>query len=313
MHFTLKQLRYVEAAGRTGSITNAAAELNISQSSVTAAIDSIEAVLGFDLFMRTPAKGICETPSGREVLTLISRFLDEAHLLESELAAISGDPVGTLRLACYATTAPFVLPPLLKEFARRYPGVRIKVQEGDMSAILGLLANGGADLALTYRQSLDAHFDFVPLFRARPYAVLPADHALARNSAVSLKALSRLPMVMLDLPLATEYYTDLFHQFALEPEVAHSTKTAEMARALVAGGFGFSILNIFDFGNVESKSGFASRPISDNVHAPFFGIALPAGTRRPAVVDRFISMADELAANGAFSDLVLTPASDTGP
>ena len=40
--FTLKQLRYIEAAARTGSIANAAQELNISQSSITAAIDNFE-------------------------------------------------------------------------------------------------------------------------------------------------------------------------------------------------------------------------------------------------------------------------------
>ncbi len=56
MHFTLKQLRYVEAAGRLGSIAKAADELAISQSSITAAIDSLEFGLDYDMFVRTPAK-----------------------------------------------------------------------------------------------------------------------------------------------------------------------------------------------------------------------------------------------------------------
>ncbi|MGH6778327.1 MAG: helix-turn-helix domain-containing protein, partial [Bradyrhizobium sp.] len=62
--FTLKQLRYIEAAARTGSIANAANELNISQSAVTAAIDKFEEALGYELFLRVPAKGIKTTPSG---------------------------------------------------------------------------------------------------------------------------------------------------------------------------------------------------------------------------------------------------------
>ena len=44
MHFTLKQLRYVDAALRTGSIVQAAREMNISQSSIAAAIDASEAL-----------------------------------------------------------------------------------------------------------------------------------------------------------------------------------------------------------------------------------------------------------------------------
>ena len=43
LNFTLKQLRYVAAAGREGSIANVATSLNISQSSITAAIDALEA------------------------------------------------------------------------------------------------------------------------------------------------------------------------------------------------------------------------------------------------------------------------------
>ena len=50
LNLTIKQLRYAETAGRLGSIAAAAGEHNISQSSITAAIDAMEAALGFDLF-----------------------------------------------------------------------------------------------------------------------------------------------------------------------------------------------------------------------------------------------------------------------
>ncbi len=307
MHFTLKQLRYVEAAGRTGSIARAADEMNISQSSITAAIDALETQLDFDLFMRMPAKGIHPTPQGHEVLALIRRHLEEVRVLESELSALAGDPVGTLRLACYDTTAPYVLPPLLKEFARRYAGVRISVQEGNMDEIRQFLTEGSADLALTYRRAMPDSQGFVGLFRARPYALLPAEHALARRRSVSLKALCQLPMIMLDLPHAREYYLSLFSDAGLSPLVAHTTKTAPMARALVAGGFGFTILNIRDPGNVEPVSGYAARPIRDTVEAPFFGIAQQPGRRRPQIIDRFIALAQELAEQGRFRELTLFP------
>ena len=307
MHFTLKQLRYVEAAGRTGSIARAANELNISQSSVTAAIDALESELDFDLFMRMPAKGIHPTPQGHEVLKLVAHHLEDIRVLESELSALAGDPVGTLRLACYDTTAPYVLPPLLKEFARRYPGVRISVQEGNMDEIRQFLIEGSADLALTYRRALPDRRGFVGLFRARPHALLPLEHALARQASVSLTELCQLPMIMLDLPYAREYYLSLFSDSGLSPPVAHSTKTSAMARALVAGGFGFALLNIRDPGNVESVSGYAARPIRDSIEAPFFGIAQHPGRRRPQIIDRFIATARELAEQGRFRELTLFP------
>ncbi len=52
-------------------------------------------------------------------------------------------------------------------------------------------------------------------------------------------------MILLDLPLAREYFMDpVRFTTALIPNVVHSTRSAEIARALVAGGFGFTILNI---------------------------------------------------------------------
>ncbi len=52
MNFTLKQLCYFDAALRNGSIARAAVEMNISQSSITAAIDMIEQCVGAELFRR---------------------------------------------------------------------------------------------------------------------------------------------------------------------------------------------------------------------------------------------------------------------
>lgn len=309
MHFTLKQLRYVEMAGRSGSIARAAEELNISQSSVTAAIDAIEGELGFDLFLRTPAKGARATPAGQDVLQMVGRFLGEARVLESELTAMAGDPTGTLRLACYATAAPFVLPPLLREFGTRFPGVRIDVREGDMASILGLLDDGAVDMALTYYRTIGNDHDFVPLFRARPYALLPVAHPLAAKSEVALDELVHLPMIMLDLPHSVEYYTELFTDKGLTPKVVHSSKTSEMARALAASGFGFSVLNIRDPANVEERSGYASRPISDDVEAPQFGIALSRAARRPAMIERFIEMCAEMQGARRFDDLLVLPQS----
>jgi hypothetical protein len=80
MNFTLKQLRYVEAAGRLGSIAKAAVEVSISQSSITASIDALEASLDYALFVRTPAKGI--TPDiGRP-----RGFAADPHLFEPNTA-----------------------------------------------------------------------------------------------------------------------------------------------------------------------------------------------------------------------------------
>ncbi len=307
----MKQLRYVEAAGRLGSIANAAGELNISQSSVTAAIDGFEERVGYTIFSRMPAKGIVATPTGREVLTLVRGFLDQAQHFASDLASIAGTSTGVLRMACYVTVAPYVIPGMLRSFTRNNPGIRIDLREGDMVSINELLQNGEVDLACTFDGMLSERTPFLPLFEARPFAVLAADHPLALKQAVTLAELCEMPMVLLDLPASREYFLDLFQSQGLKPKISHSTRSAESVRGLVAGGFGFSILNVCTPDEVRGRSGFVCRPLVDDARAPQLGVAHLDGIRMPKVVSSFLDQCRIFRDEGGFHHLTLNrPASN---
>lgn len=305
--FTMKQLRYVEAAGRLGSIANAAGELNISQSSVTAAIDAFEERVGYTIFSRMPAKGIVATPTGREVLTLVRGFLDQAQHFSSDLASIAGTSTGVLRMACYVTAAPYIIPGMLREFTRENPGIRVDLREGDMVSINGLLHDGEVDLVCTFDGMLTETTSFLPLFEARPVAVLAADHPLALKQAVTLAELCEMPMVLLDLPATRDYFLDLFHSHGLKPEISHSTRSAEIVRGLVAGGFGFSILNVCTPDEVRGRSGFVCRPLAEDVSAPQLGLAYLAGIRMPKVVSSFLHQCHTYRDRGGFHHLTMNP------
>ncbi len=306
MKFTLKQLRYVEAAGRLGSISRASKEQSISQSSITAAIDSLETELGYSLFVRTPAKGIQTTPSGLESLLLIRNFIDQSKHFEEEIKSIGGDTTGSLRIGCYATAAPAFLPPILKSFTEKYPGISITLLEGNMQTILDFLQEGAADLTFTYKLVEDSRQDFLPLFNAPPFALVAADDPLAQQGSVSLEQLSKQPLIMLDLPLARDYFIDLFHQIGLQPTIAHSTRSSEIARALVVGGFGYSILNIRPADYEKGKSGYVLLPISDVQQKQFFGLATLSAVYRPKIVESFVDHCLALKETGIFESLTVT-------
>ena len=309
LNFTLKQLRYVEATGRLGSIARAAADLNISQSSITAAIDSLEMQIGYDLFIRTPAKGIRITPEGSETLRSIRRFIDQSNHFATEIQheTAAEDSVGSVRIACYATAAPSLLPPILKSFTQSHPHLKINLLEGNMQTLLTFLDEGEADMAFTYDQYIvSGRHDFELLFDAPPYALLPADDPLTAEASVSLADLSTRPMIMLDLPFTKDYFTGLFYQKGLEPNLVHSSRSAEIIRALVAGGYGFSILNICPPDHQKDDMLFRVMPIRDALTVPHFGIATLSGVRQPQMVKAFIEKCLELQNNGIFDDLVIS-------
>nr|WP_325248497.1 LysR substrate-binding domain-containing protein [Amylibacter sp.] len=307
MHnYTLKQLRYVDAAGRLGSIAMAAEDLAISQSSISAAIDACEREVGYDIFVRTPAKGVKPTALGYDVLKAIRRFLEQGRHFESEIESIDGQTTGAVRIGCYATAAPSFLPLILKSFSEQHPGISIILLEGNMDAAVKFLNEGDVDLVFSYDETVESGQRFVPLFPAPPYALLPSDHPMATQPHVTFEQLCELPMVMLDLPRTRAYFGNMFTKLGLTPNIVHSTRSSEIVRALVAGGFGFSILNIRPPEYVGANLPFTILPIKDTVHVPVFGIITSDVNRRPRIVSEFIDHCVTLREARVFDDLAVT-------
>lgn len=310
MHYTFKQLRYFDSALRHGSIARAADEMNISQSSITAAIDLLEATIGTPLFRRIPATGIVPTDSGREVGERVAKFLEQCRIFDSELLSLRGDPAGTLRLACYAPTASYVLPPVLKRLAARYPAIRIDLREGDLQSIADLLHSGNVDIALTYRMRLKADQPFLPLFRARPFVLAPEPSPLAAKDALQLADLRDLPMVLLDLPSTLSYFRGLFLNAGLEPRIVHTTKSSSVLRGMVGAGLGYSIMNIHGHTDSHVGAGYVARPLLGDLLEPEFGVAYAREVELSTILKAVKEICAHLIASGLFDPLVLRPKQD---
>jgi DNA-binding transcriptional LysR family regulator len=307
MNVTLKQLRYFDAALRFGSIARAAEELNISQSSITAAIDQIEQTVGAELFRRIPAKGLVSTRIGEQVGERIAEFLSQARNFESDLLSVTGSPRGTLRLACFEPTAPYVLPPLLQRVSQKYPEIRMEIIEGNMKTIDAALRDGTVDLVLTYK--IETHPDnlFAPFFPARPFALVPTGWACHDAPALSLVDLADKPFIMLDLPGTRDYLTSLFTAQGVAPRIAHSTQSGAVLRGLVAAQFGYAILNICGPADRDNMAGYVSIPLSGEIEAPLYGAAYNTRLAQSAMVRAAVSTGLMLAEEGRFDNLCLAP------
>ena len=124
----ISDLRVFEAVSRCGSMNRAAPELHMVQSNVTARIRALEDELGVSLFQRH-ARGVSTTPAGQRLLPFVARI---TKLVSDAQAAArdDGSPGGTLRLGSMETTTALRLSPLLTDFARAFPAVRLVVSTG---------------------------------------------------------------------------------------------------------------------------------------------------------------------------------------
>ncbi|MGE0874709.1 MAG: LysR family transcriptional regulator [Burkholderiales bacterium] len=263
---SLRSLRYFVAAAETGSITAAAARVHVSQPSVSEAIARLEADLGVQLFLRRQSRGLALTVPGDRFLVQARNLLSHADEVE-RFADHMGDLLsGELRVGCFVTLAPFVLPALLAGFARAYPGISVSFEEANQLELLERLREGRCELAMTYAYGLGEEFASEVLAELPPRVVLAADDPRARRRSISLRELADAPMVLLDLPHTRDYFLSLFRSAQIEPRIAHRAHTYETVRGLVARGLGFTILNAIPRQSLTYDGGrVAAVPIAEEL------------------------------------------------
>lgn len=244
LRFTLRQLEYLVAVGDCGSVALAAARLNVSSPSVSVAISQIEAEFGLALFARRHAQGLSMTQGGRQVVEQARHILTEAARLTALAGEIAGMVRGPLAVGCLLTFAQVVLPQLRRSFSDRYPDVDFRQFERNQAEIFDGLRRADIDVALTYDLDIPADINFVPLVSLPPYALMEASHPLAHLPSVSPRELADHPMILLDLPLSSDYFLSFFTRIGIRPQIVERTRDMGVMRSMVANGFGYGIANI---------------------------------------------------------------------
>jgi DNA-binding transcriptional LysR family regulator len=244
MSLTIRQLHYFIAAAETGQISHAAMELNISQSAVTAGIQSLEATLGARLLTRG-GQGVSVTPQG-------ARFLSRAKAIIAAVEEATRSPLGEetqvtgrLRLGLTYTVAGYFMARHYASFRRIYPGITLELSEQPRPAIENALVTGGLDMAVMLTSNLANTDDLESetLFRSRRLLWLPSDHRLLTTPGISLRDVANEPYVMLTVDEASRTAGRYWDQYGLTPKVVFSTSSVEAVRSMVAAGMGVTILS----------------------------------------------------------------------
>jgi len=306
MRYTLKQLKYIDVAARHKSITGAAKALNISPSSISSAIDALEAQTKKKLFARLPSKGISTTQFGTEFLSN-ARLLLKAHLTFEEAVDEQEKAInGAIRMGCFTPAAPILLPLITKSVADNYPGISIHLTEGDTTRNMRHVVENEIDLVLGARINEDSSITFIPLFNAPPHIVLPHDHPFASRSLLSLKDVCNEPMVLLDLDQTREYMFSLFDHDDRKAKVAYSSQTSEMVRSMVAAGLGYSIFNLRPLQKQQYTVGDIVRiPMTPGYRGVEYGILHRNDAQLSKVDQVVIDTCLQLRDSGAFNGVTL--------
>lgn len=292
IRYTLRQLCYFVSVGETGSIAAASHELNVSSPSISVAISQLEKELGVRLFVRHHAQGLTPTLAGRRLLDHAQMVLRHAATFRDLAGDLSDTVRGPLAVGCLSTVAQIVLPGLRRSFVEQYGDVRISQTEADQSELFSLLRQAKIDLALTYDLDLPQDLKFVPIIELPPLVALSETHPLAHLSAISIQDLTPFPIVLLDLPHSADYFLSLFSGAGLRVNITERTRDMAVMRALVANGFGYSIVNIRPLNDL-APDGRPMRfvPLTGH-HRPLrLGILMVTGSDHTKLIKAFLDHA----------------------
>lgn len=262
MAISLKAMEYFTTALRHGSISKAAAELNIAASAIGAAIDQVEAAFDLTLTIRQRSRGITANASGRQVAQKFERLLEDYAAVLTEGVDLKQALSGTLRVGYYAPIAPAFLPAILASFIPDGHDITLHIDECDNNSAQDGLLNGTYDVVLFVSEDVRPAVDFDVLIAAPAYCLVPSGHSFAKQASVTLAQIASQPLVVLNRPVAAAYYQSLFD--ANEITVAAYANSTEMVRSLVGAGHGCAVLNMQPL-TTQSYSGakLVGVPISD--------------------------------------------------
>ncbi len=194
MRIGLRQLQIFRGVAETGSFSEAATNLHLSQPAVSDAIRKLEETLEVRLFDRSTRR-IFLTPEGRELLRLSSRLLDEFAVITEDFRDYLARRRGRIVVAALPSLSAVTLPPALAELKSRHPGIDLTLRDTLHDEIEELVASGGADFGMTVAPRPGRGLDFRPLIVDRFVLVCPPGHELAGRRQVTWKQVVRYPMV----------------------------------------------------------------------------------------------------------------------
>jgi DNA-binding transcriptional LysR family regulator len=293
MALSLRQVRYFIAVAENGSVTGAAQQLSVSQSTVTEAVKGLEEELGVQLIERQ-ARGVALSYKGQQFLRHARRILTEVSDAQRALRSQEAPLAGALHLGVTTLVAGYCLSDLLARFRRVFPGVQVSVVEDTRDYLEHLLLNGEIDVAVIIVSNLQDNvaLETETLQTSHYHLWLPSGHRLLRHGPVSLEATAGEPFIVLSVDEVEEVTERYWRQAGVRPKVAFRTRSVEAVRSLVATGAGLAVLPDLAYRpwSLEGDR-IEAREIAESLPDLTVGVAWRKGLPLAPAAETFIELA----------------------
>jgi DNA-binding transcriptional LysR family regulator len=246
MAVTLEQLRVFVAVAERQHMTKAAAALNMTQSTASAAIAALESRHGTALFDRV-GRGLMLNDTGRTLLPYARDVLAAAAFADGALEDLTGMRRGHLRLGASQTVGSYWLPRHMVAFADRYPAIETSLTIGNTAQITAAVAAGDIDLGIVEGPVAAPNLNGTAIAGDRLVLVAAKGHALAGRKSIGAAELLAAQWVVRERGSGTRRESEVaLQRFGIDPDartIALELPSNEAVQAAVRASAMLAVLS----------------------------------------------------------------------
>lgn len=194
---TITQLQYVLAVAEHQNFTKAAQKVFVTQPTLSMQIQKLEDELDIQIFDRSK-KPIQLTETGRKIVNQARNIVNESDRIQDIVDQQKGFIGGVFRLGVIPTVMPTLLPMFLLNFIKKYPKVKLKIEELNTEAILEKLKEGHLDAAIAATPLELPGIKEQVLYYEPFVAYIPESHRLAKKDKIEVEDLDVDDMLLLE-------------------------------------------------------------------------------------------------------------------
>lgn len=186
---TITQLKYVLAVAEHKNFTLAAEKCYVTQPTLSMQIQKIEEELNIQIFDRSK-KPIQLTDIGQKIVSQAKNIVNEADRIQDIVEQQKGYIGGEFRLGIIPTIMPTLLPMFLNNFIKKYPKIRLIIEELSTAEIISKLKNGHLDAAIAATPLEEEKIKEIPLYYEPFVAYIPEGHQHFSKKEIKIEDLN---------------------------------------------------------------------------------------------------------------------------
>ncbi len=246
---------------RSGSISRAAAQLNIAQPALSRQMQKLEDEIGLKL-VRRHGRGVTATAAGGVLLDRAEALLRQFDQLSEEVRHAEQGVTGHVVLGVPPAAGLLIAPEAVKLFRQRYPNASLQIREGISSLLEEWLLDRRVDVAVLHNPPALDGIAIVSVLRERMVLAGPPSADPAAAQPVRLAELGGVQLILPSLPHANRRLVEqAAAQHRIRLHLALEVDSVPLTKAMVQGGLGSTILTLAGVARELATGQLSVRPI----------------------------------------------------